>query len=54
MGKTSSHAFPHYNLFETPEKDLTALGKICSSLDSIQAILHNSIKAQKTRLGINA
>lgn len=54
MGKTASHPFTHYKLFETPEKGLTTLGKICFSLDSIQAILHNSIKAQQRRLGINA
>lgn len=47
MDKTASHPFPHYKLFETPEKDLTTLGKICFSLDSSQAILHNSIKAQQ-------
>lgn len=49
MGKTASHPFHHYKLFETPEKDLTTLGKIYSSLDSLQAILHNSIKAQQRR-----
>lgn len=54
MGKTASHPFPHYKLFGTPEKDLTTLGKICSYLDSIQAVLHYSIKVQQTRLGINA
>lgn len=53
MGKMASHPFPHHKMFETPEKDLTTLDKIYSSLDSIQAILHNSIKAQQTRLGIN-
>lgn len=53
MGKTASHPFPHHKMFEIPEKDLTTLDKICSSLDSIQAIFYNSIKAQQTRLGIN-